>query len=362
MIRTTSLSLACACPRDAISSCSRVSISRAAKVAEVVGMSRRGYQKGAAGSNGRPPAADAGLFGWTNRSVAENAAGVPQEPRSHHFNSLRLGLHYVTWGSPDAPPLILLHGGKDHCRSWDATARAFAPDRYVVAPDLRGHGDSDWSPDGSYGGLAHARDLRALVRHLGGAPLAIVAHSYGGHVALRFAGIYPELVTRLVAIEGLWRYPDPDLPEEAAEERIRRFEARQHGLAGARQRRYASLEEAAARMRASNPRLSPELADHLALHGARRTDDGGLGWKFDPLGSAVAPIDLSYQEQKRLWSRIACPVLLVDATESHLRNRDPDRGVGFFADARAITIADAGHWVQHDQSEIFLKSVRDFLA
>src|SRR6516164_886165 len=71
-------------------------------------------------------------------------------PTSRIYFSQRLRLHYVDWGNPGAPPVILLHGCRDHCRNWDWVATALRRDWHVLAPDLRGHGDSQWSPDGSY--------------------------------------------------------------------------------------------------------------------------------------------------------------------------------------------------------------------
>ena len=102
-------------------------------------------------------------------------------PTSHSFISQRLKLRYVDWGNPDAPPLILLHGGRDHARSWDWTAETLRARWHVIAPDLRGHGDSDWSADGDYGSLANLYDLAQLIHQLKLAPVTIVAHSYGGN-------------------------------------------------------------------------------------------------------------------------------------------------------------------------------------
>ena len=73
-----------------------------------------------------------------------NLNGMPG-PTSRIYFSQRLRLHYVDWGNPDAPPLLLVHGGRDHCRNWDWVAQALRHDWHVIAPDLRGHGDSQWS-------------------------------------------------------------------------------------------------------------------------------------------------------------------------------------------------------------------------
>ena len=66
-------------------------------------------------------------------------------PTSHYFYSQRLKLHYVDWGNPDKPLLVLVHGGRDHCRNWDWVALDLRKHYHIIAPDLRGHGDSDWA-------------------------------------------------------------------------------------------------------------------------------------------------------------------------------------------------------------------------
>ena len=63
---------------------------------------------------------------------------VTAGPTSHTYFSQRLRLHYTDWGNPDAPPMILIHGGRDHCRNWDWVAEHFRKDYHIIAPDLRG--------------------------------------------------------------------------------------------------------------------------------------------------------------------------------------------------------------------------------
>ena len=69
---------------------------------------------------------------------------IAAEPASRFFVAQRQRLHYLDWGNCDAPPLILIHGGRDHSRNWDWTARALRYRWRIIAPDLRGHGDSAW--------------------------------------------------------------------------------------------------------------------------------------------------------------------------------------------------------------------------
>src|SRR6266404_985205 len=114
-------------------------------------------------------------------------------PTSRIYFSQRLRLHYVDWGNPGAPPLLLVHGGRDHCRNWDWVAAALRRDWHVLAPDLRGHGDSQWSSDGNYTLAALIYDLAQLIHQQELAPVTIIGHSLGGNIALRYAGIYPDM-------------------------------------------------------------------------------------------------------------------------------------------------------------------------
>ena len=142
-----------------------------------------------------------------------------------------MNLHYVVWGEADKPPLVLLHGGRDHARSWDRTALALI-DRYqVFAVDLRGHGDSDWALGGNYSIIDYALDLHAVVGEIGRTPVTLVAHSLGGSIALQYAGTVPENVHAVVSIEGLGRLQWDGLgapPRARAHARV----ARRHARAG----------------------------------------------------------------------------------------------------------------------------------
>ena len=86
-----------------------------------------------------------------------------QGPTSHLYFSQRLRLHYVTWGEENAPALLLIHGGRDHCRNWDWVAERLADRYHIVAPDLRGHGDSEWASGGSYSEINFVYDVAQLV-------------------------------------------------------------------------------------------------------------------------------------------------------------------------------------------------------
>jgi pimeloyl-ACP methyl ester carboxylesterase len=284
-------------------------------------------------------------------------------PTSHSYFSQRLRLHYLDWGNAGAPPLLLIHGTRDHCHNWDWVAARLRDEYHIVAPDLRGHGDSQWSTGSTYSSAEFVYDIAQLVHQRGMAPLRIIAHSLGGSVALKYAGVYPENVHRLVVIEGYgpWRRPGGAEPTPAA--RLRDWIESGRALSGRAPRRYASLDEAFERMKEANQHLAPEQARNLTIHGSDQNEDGTYSWKFDNYTHVGTPFDMSHEDTRSLWGAIECPVLLVSGSESWgRRNGDSDALVGAFRDARHEIVDGAGHWVHHDQLDHFVRLVRDFLA
>jgi pimeloyl-ACP methyl ester carboxylesterase len=247
---------------------------------------------------------------------------TPSGPSSQSFISQRLRLHYADWGNPDAPPLLLQHGGRDHCRSWDWVAQELRHDWHIIAPDLRGHGDSAWVPDGSYTMDAFVYDFAQLVHTLGHDQVTVVAHSLGGNIATRFTGLYPDKVRKLVNIEGLGPSPEIRASIEATgtASRQRDWIEGKRKAAGRQPRRYPSLETAFARMKEVNGFLSDEQARHLTVHGAIRNEDGTYSWKFDSYLNVWSVGDISYADQELLWQAITCPVLMFYGTELCLKS------------------------------------------
>ena len=284
-------------------------------------------------------------------------------PVSNTYFSQRLKLHYVDWGNEDAPPLLLVHGGRDHCRSWDWVAEELRHDWHVIAPDLRGHGDSDWSPEGNYNMQAYIYDLAQLIHQLKLEPVTMVAHSLGGNIALRYTGLYPEKIRKLVAIEGLG--PSPKMiaarHEKPFQERFRKMIEDKRALSGRQPKRYESLEDAYARMRDENSFLSDEQARHLTVHGIARNEDGTYSWKFDNYLRVWESVDLTQDQIHELWASITCPTLLLYGDKSWASNPAEDGRDAWFKDAEVKLFPEAGHWLHHDRFELFIDTLRDFL-
>ena len=282
-------------------------------------------------------------------------ANTPQ-PTQHFFESQRLRLSYWAWGDEDAQPLVLVHGGRDHARSWDGIAEAFAADHYVVAPDLRGHGDSDWSPGSEYTTAQYAVDLLTLVERFE-RPVRVVCHSFGGQVTFIAAGAYPQRFASIVAIEGrvpgLFEEPEPMTPE-----RFRTYVEQRRSLETRRVRRYPDLASAIQRVREMNPRLSPEQARHIAVH-AVREDGDELIWKFDNWSRpGVRRDEYTLAEMRSFIEAIACPVLYVIGGEAGVM-RGMERWVEGLAGVRPVKVEGAGHWVHHDRPERLIALARE---
>lgn len=284
-------------------------------------------------------------------------------PTSHVFFSQRLRLHYADWGNPEAPPLLLVHGGRDHCRSWDWVAEELCADWHIIAPDLRGHGDSAWSPDGNYGLDAMVYDLAQLIHQNDLSPVTIVAHSLGGNVSTRYTGLYPEMVRKLVAIEGLGPSPKVHAEREAVPfaDRWRQWIADKRTAAGRQPKRYATIDDALARMQAENSYLTDLQARHLTIHGINRNEDGTWSWKFDNHLNIWPFDDIPHAEVEALWHAITCPTLLLYGAKSFASNPEGDGRLAHFRSARVTEFEDAGHWLHHDQFDRFVAELRAFL-
>jgi len=288
------------------------------------------------------------------------AVSEPLNPTSHSYFSQRLRLHYLDWGNESASSLILIHGIRDHCRTWDAVAQRLRDHYHVIAPDLRGHGDSAWQQGSAYGNLDFVYDIAQLVRQQELAPVTLIAHSLGGTLACLFAGAFPELVERLVVVEGIGLWERwTDVPP--VHERIRGWVDEVRSLAGRAPRRYASVAEAYRRMQQTNPHLSPDLALHLTIHGSHQNEDGSYSWKFDNYTHAWPLFDVDAQDSIALWQRIDCPVLLLNSSDGYDHRIGQDGTDAHFDDCQVIDIEGAGHWTHHDKLDEFMAQVGPFL-
>ena len=258
------------------------------------------------------------------------------------------------WGAEDAPPLLLLHGGGQTRGAWGAAGpRLAALGWKVVAPDLRGHGESEWSPDGAYDLDLFADDVRALVAAVGGRPV-LVGASLGGLSSLLAVGEAPRAAARALVLVDVAHRPDP-----AGARRIVDFLA-------ADPDGFATVDEAAAAVAAYLPhRERPDLLDGLRRN--LRRQGGRWVWHWDPLllERLAGRIDAPGAAERHLAAANAArvPILLVRGGISDVVPEDI--AAEFCASvpgAQRVDVAGAGHMVAGDRNEHFIEAILPFLA
>jgi pimeloyl-ACP methyl ester carboxylesterase len=262
-----------------------------------------------------------------------------------------LSLHYLDWGPPEAPPVVLLHGITGHARVWDHLAERLVPGRRVLVLDQRGHGDSDPAPDDDYRVATMADDLAAFAGSLGLDRFALLGHSMGGRVALQYAAGHAARLERLVVVDiG----PDINL---AGLQRVRDM------MANAPER-IESEDWAVEYVRRANPAQDLDLLRHRVRHGLRRTPDGELTWKY-----AKGLRDMmraGRRDTVYLWEplpHIPCPTLIVRGADSDILSPEVAKKMtGRLPDGRLVEIPGAGHTVPADRPDDFVRHVRAFLG
>lgn len=284
--------------------------------------------------------------------------------RTYQIRSARLQLNITEWGDADAPPIILQHGGRDHARSWDRVAAELAGDYRVIAPDLRGHGDSEWVTDGDYHAMDLMLDFANIMEALALPPCPIIAHSFGGAIAMRYGALYPERFTRFVNIEGLSLSPKFQAKWDAKDKAdlFRDWIERRRKMHAWVPKLYPDVDAVATRLIEEDPRLSADLAMELAVNGTRPNADGTVSLKYDPAFDGNPPVDIELPTRQYLWQRATYPLLLIYGKLSFASNPAEDGRIEYLADARVEVLENAGHWVHHDQHDAVMALIRPFLA
>ena len=262
-----------------------------------------------------------------------------------------LTLHYLDWGPADAPPVVLLHGVTGHARVWDHLAERLLPGRRVLALDQRGHGDSDPAPDDDYRVGTMADDVAAFAGSLRLERFALVGHSMGGRIAIKYAADHAARLDRLVIVDiG----PDINL---AGLRRVRDMMAKSP-------ERIESEEWAVEYIRRANPLQNVDMLRERVRHGLKRLPDGELTWKY-----AKGLRDLMREgrgDAVDLWEplpRIPCPTLIVRGAASDILAPDVAKTmVERLPDGRLVEIEGAGHTVPADRPDELVRQIRAFLS
>lgn len=287
------------------------------------------------------------------------------------FVSVRgVRLHVRRWGNPGAPALFMLHGWMDVAASFQFVVDALGGDWQVIAPDARGFGLSDWPVAAQGGGTywfhEYVADLDALLDHY--APTGqvnLVGHSMGANVVCLYAGARPERVRRVVDLEGFGLAPSK---AGHAPRRLRGWldEMREPPQL----RHYASLDDVAARLIKTNPRLAPHRARFLAGHWSRPDGANGYMLLADPAHKLRGPMLYRLDEVMAIWANVRAKVLHVEAagspTLASIAGEIPldefKARFSAFPDWREKIIDEAGHMIHHDQPEQVAALIEAFCA
>ncbi|MGA4844966.1 alpha/beta fold hydrolase [Streptomyces sp. G5(2025)] len=257
------------------------------------------------------------------------------------------------WGEASAPPLVLLHGGGQTRHAWDRTGPRLAGLGWrVVAPDLRGHGTSQWSADGVYDLDLFAEDVRALVADLGDRPV-LVGASLGGLSSLLAAGEAPRAAIRALVLVDVAHRPDPRGVRRIVEFMRRRPDG------------FTSVEEAAAVVSAHLPHRRRPYDPERLRNNLRRLGDRWV-WHWDPrmLRSFEDRTDPPGMAERLLDAarHADVPILLIRGGLSDVVREDiAEEFCDRVPHARYVDVGDAGHMVVGDRNEPFIDALIPFL-
>ena len=271
------------------------------------------------------------------------------EPRDRTIETRGLIFHYVEWGDPASPPIVLLHGLSSMGRIWDPLARAFQNRYRLIALDQRGHGDTSWPEEPAYTTDDYVGDLEALVEEWGLDRFVLIGLSMGGANAMAYAARNPLRVTHLVPVDIRPRIDREKNPSRELDKYVA-----EHG--------HPALEDHQAALklaRLTNQTTPDESLRHRLLYLLKQLPDGRWTNKHDPR--------VSYHWQPaNLWDElqnVTCPVLIVRGGKSYVLSEEAaERMRAAFPNAEVVAIEEAGHTVPEDTPEEFIAAVEAFLA
>jgi esterase len=275
---------------------------------------------------------------------------MPELYQGHTLTLGGMNFHYLDWGTAGKPPFVLLHGGAQTAHSWDDFAPVVRNDYHVYALDQRGHGDSDWAPDGDYHRTTHCKDVAAFVSTLDFGPHLLVGLSMGGINSITYTARYPERVRALMIVDV-----GPEI-ETKGRDNIQDFVSGVDEL--------DSLEAFVERAHKFNPRRSLDNLRQRLSHNLKQQPNGKWTWKFDQTRRRDgAQAGMNPDELWQDVRKIQCPTLIVRGGESDILSpQAAERLHAAIPNSRLSVVPGAGHSVMGDNPDGFAQAVQEFLA
>ena len=260
---------------------------------------------------------------------------TPLQPKSVLATVNGLRLHCLDWGNAGAQPVVCVHGYTSSAQTFNAPARHFQDRAHVIALDVRGHGESAWSPTGAYQYRDQVSDLAELVDQLELSRFTLIGTSMGGIIAMTYAETHAERLSRLV-INDI----GPDV--EGGSGRITQ-------MVGSRPEEFATLDDAMAYRREVSPITASRSAEdqrELALGVLRQRPDGRWVWKMDP-AYIQQRVQHGAPPRPALWpvlQRLSCPTLVVwETTSDVLSEAQAHRMVDALPHGELVAVPGVGH-------------------
>ena len=284
---------------------------------------------------------------------AARQIGVPftqeNRPTDKDIQVNGMNFHYLEWGDSANPKILMLHGNSQQAHSWDFISLSLSDRYHIIALDQRGHGDTDWAPDGDYSLEAQVGDLDGFVKAQGFDRFVLMGHSMGGRNSYVWASQNPGTLKGLVIVDT-----GPAVQRQGSE-RIRRFKELPDEL--------DSFEEFAQRVMEYTGRPREQVIGALK-YSIRERPDGKWTWKYDKVMRDPARSESSWNPEQ-LWEcvrGIDCPTLVLRGDRSDLFPEETmQRMQQAIADCETVTISGAGHLVQGDNPADFVVAVQALL-
>lgn len=272
-------------------------------------------------------------------------------PTDRYLSVRGLRFHYLEWGNKAAPPMVLLHGRSGNAGSWVEVAPVYADRFHVIAPDMRGCGQTDWDPNGLYPMEGFLDDLEQFFTQLNLEPFVFVGHSMGANIALLFTGRHPKRVSRLILEDGgpmaaahaklAWKRPLPPLE-------------------------FASWEEADEKIRNMYPwKISDKDLLRAHQYDLKEAQDGRIVWRGDKKGWLNPELDPEPIMIEGAWEavrKLECPTLVIRAGVNPILDPgDAEKMVNINSLIQLVVIPDSTHNVHGSQFEAYIKAVDEFL-
>jgi pimeloyl-ACP methyl ester carboxylesterase len=255
---------------------------------------------------------------------------------------------YQLWGDAGKPGVLFIHGMNAHAHWWDFIAPHFLPDHQVAAMNLTGMGDSDYRYE--YQGTTYAEEIKAVCDHAGfSTDVVVVAHSFGGYMAVKAANLFPERFGALILVDSGIRHPDepiPDMPHM-----------------GGRAKAYPDKQTALGRFRVQPPQTCENtyVLEYIARNSLMPVDGGGWAWKFDEdLPGTLRDVERSADDYQNLTVPLgliygADSELFSQRTEAYMRELVPQ-------DFPSVSVENAQHHLFLDQPLAFVDFLKQMLS